>query len=560
MRTGLPAKPSAAPGRVESVESVAPLAKRQIADANSPFTNPPEFQAQRISAPKFWLLFSTEVIVFALIRLPLDLSFDAYAFADRGSFLTVCYLIAHGGRPAIDFGYPYGLLAAWLGSSWFKIFGLTPRASEAAMIVCALAIAWAFARLASAMGLGLAGVTFLAASLPFAILGCYVSPIYGFEAATLSNGLAEHASGRRSNALAFAAAACLIKPSMGYLYGSILLMFMLLEARHTDAKSGWPVDVSAFAAELVPAAATGIIAAIVLVTAFGFRSVAETLLPTSGREMYRLVGYGSIFHGGMGLWYQPGKIPEYYLFTVAGFWIAATLWLVAAGARTLWTLSRSTWGLRKIGLGSEFVLTCAILHIAFILMFFGGESSWEYYAFVLVMGVAATSAWSAAAARIVVPIAALALTGQAAHFAKALRAWRTTSPDVRTAGLWASAKERDAWHQVLAATAGRNAAVIAFQGAAAILFPQFEQPLGAYLVPKESLGSEISDVKQRIRRTPMIFAVTSGDYSAALAFFPEFRRLLDERRIVLKAPLEGLTFTVYGDRTDLGPQAAIRAP
>ncbi len=520
----------------------------------------PQLQALHVSTSKLWLLFGAEVVVFALIRLPLDLSFEAYAFADRGSFLTVCYLVARGGRPAIDFGYPYGLLAALLGEAWFHLFGLTPLASEAAMIVCALAIAWAFARLASAMRLGFVGVTFLAVTFPFTILGCYVSLVYAFEAAVLCNGLAENAANRRSNALALATAACLIKPSMGYLYGLILLMFMLMDARRLGAKTERSLDVRAFVAALVPAVLTGVILVAMLGTAFGFRSLAATLMPASGRAFYRFFGYGSVLYGGQGLLYQPGKIPEYYLFTVAGFWIAGTIWLIVAGARAAWKMTGSLLAGHALGAGHEFVLTCAILHLAFITLFFGGEGSWEYYAYVLVMGAAATSIWSAADARVVAWFAALALMGQTAHVGKAAQAWRTTSPSAQTDGLWASAKERDAWQRVLAVTAGRDTAVITFQGAVAVLFAQFVRPLGAYLVPAESLSSEISGTEQRLREMPTIFAVTSGDYSAALAFFPQFRRMLQERSVILSEPLEGLTFTVYGGRLHGASRSATRAP
>jgi hypothetical protein len=517
-------------------------------------------QALHVGTAKLWLLFGTEVIVFALVRLPLDLSFAAYAFADRGSFLTACYLVAHGGRPAIDFGYPYGLLAALLGATWFHLFGLTPIASESAAVLCALAIAWAFARLARAMRLGLVGVIFLAAALPFAILGCYLSLVYAFEAAVLSNALAEQAARRRSSALALVTAACLIKPSMGYPYGLILLLFMIVNSGRSEARPLRSFDLRAFAVALVPVAATGLILVSILGAVFGLRPLLATLLPTSGRAFYRFFGYGSVFHGGRGLLYQPGKIPEYYLSTVAGFWIIGTIWLVVAGARAAWRTTRSLLERRVVGVGEEFVLTCAALHLAFISLFFGGEGSWEYYAYVLVMGAAATSVWGAMEARALASIAALALAGQTAHIAKAVQAWRTTSPSRQTGGLWASTEERQAWQQVLAVTAQRKAAVVTFQGGTAVLFPQFEPPLGAYLVPAESLSSEIAGTEQRLREAPAIFAVTSGDYSAALAFFPQFRRMLQERTAILEEPLEGLTFTVYGSPSHRASGAPIRAP
>lgn len=505
-------------------------------------------QAPQRGVLRLWLLFSAETVLFAIIRLPLTLSFNAYAFADRGSFLTVCYLAAHGSRPAVDFGYPYGLLPLALAQSWFHLFGLTPVADEAAMLVCALAGAWGMARFGNAMRLGTIGIVMLVIAFPFAILASYQSLIYALEAAVLCNGLAEQAAGRRASALALATAACLVKPSMGYLYGLVLLLLILYDCRRSGDGAHSGLGWRAALRTIAPAALTGAILIALLGSVYGIRPLLATVTPGSGRAFYRFVGYGSFLTGGRGLWYRPNEGISYYLFTVSGFWIAASIWLVAAGLRAAWKLLRAHRTGHALSAGEEFVFTCAVLHVVFITTFFGWPSSWDYYSYVLVMGAAATSIWSAAAARIVCVLTLLALSGQVAHIEGAANAWRTTAPSPQTAGLWAPPAERDAWQRVLAATTGHNAAVVNFQGSTAVLFAQFERPIGAYLVPKEALESEIARTRERIERSPMIFAVTAGDYSAALAFFPQFRSLLDQREVVLNEPLSELTFTVYGTR------------
>ncbi len=520
----------------------------QVSGSNSLFAAALWAQAPRRNALKLWLLFSAETILFAIIRLPLDLNFNAYAFGDRGSFLTVCYLAAHGGRPAVDFGYPYGLLTILVAQAWFRVFGLTPQVGELAMLACAFLGAWGLARFASVMRLGMIGIVLLVVALPFAILPSYQSFVYALEASVLCNALAEQAAGRRASALALVTAACLVKPSMGYVYGLVLLVLILCNTwrRGPEAESGtrW----RRIAGSLAPAAVTGVILIALLGAAYGIRPLFATLLPSSGRAFYRSTGYGSFLTGGRDLWYRPDEGIGFYLLTVAGFWIAASLWLVAAGIRAAWGLLRAYHTGRAPGAGEEFVFTCAVLHVVFITTFFGGPTSWEYYSYVLVMGAAATSIWSGAAARIASMLALLALSGHLAHIEGAASAWRTTAPSPQTAGLWAPVAERDAWQRVLATTSGHNAAVVNFQGCTAVLFAQFERPAGAYLVPKESLESEIVRTNWRLEHSPMIFAVTASDYSAALAFFPHFRSLLDEREVVLNEPLDGITFTVYGGR------------
>ena len=500
----------------------------------------------RRSAFRLWLLFSAELILFAIVRLPLNLSLDAYAFADRGMFPTVCYLVTHGSRPTIDFGYPYGLLPILLAQGVFHLFGWAPLAHEAAMGVCAFASAWGLARFASATRLGAIGIILLVIAFPFAILASYPSLVHAMEAAVLCNALAAQAADRRASALALATAACFIKPAMGYLYGFVLLLLMVLDAWRVAAGVKSRIDWRGLLGRLAPAALTGGILLALLASVYGVEPLIKTLLPGTGSVEYRHMGFGSVLYGGRTLWYQPKLGLEFYLFTVAGFWIAATLWLVVAGARTAWNLACAYWAARTPAAGEEFVFTCAVLHVTFITTFFGGPVSWEYYSYVLVMGVAATSIWNAASARIVSVIALLTLSGHAAHLGMAAVAWRTTAPSSQTANLWASADERNAWKRVIQATAGRHAMAIISAGNVALLFPTFEPPFGAYLAPGVTLPPELAHATDGLRNAPMIFAVTSGPLGYALDFYPQFRRLLEHREVVLNEPLEKTTFTVYG--------------
>lgn len=497
----------------------------------------------RRSVLKLWLLFSAEMVVLAAVRLAIDLGFNSYAFADRGSFLTVCYLVAHGSRPAIDFGYPYGLLSIMSAQAWFHIFGLTPQAENMAMLVCALFATWGLARFASGMRLGSVGVVLLAIALPFTILPAYQSFVYALEASLLCNALAEQANGRRANALALATAACLAKPSMGYLYGFVLVLLTLLDAwcRNLPDKS------RSLLKSFAPSAVTGAVLLTILAAVYGIPSLMGTVVPSSGRAIYRAMGYGSVFFSGRALWYEPTGGISFYLLTVAGFWILASLWLLLAGLRAGWRIACSYRIRAMPRVEDEFVFTCAVLHVLFITMFFGAPTSWEYYSYLLVMGAAATSIRDAVSARVVAGLSLIAFVGNFGHLQMALDAWRTTVPAPQTQGLWASATERTALARVLAVTSGHDAVALTFQGCVALLGP-FAPPIGAYLVPHEALPSEVRRTFYRVKHAPMVFAVTSSDYSAALAFFPKLRGLLDKREIVLNESADGITFTVYGKR------------
>jgi hypothetical protein len=198
---------------------------------SSPARKNPPFGDALWSPPSsrsaWWLgcLFGVETLAYAIFRLPADLGFDANAFGDRGDFLSISYLVAHGSRPAIDFGYHWGLVPIMLARLWFALFGATPQANEAIMVVCALLVAIGIARMAAALRIGTLGIVLLVVALPFAFPTFTLT--YALEAALLSNALAEQAAQKRSTALALATAACFVNPSMAYIYGFVLSLVWL---------------------------------------------------------------------------------------------------------------------------------------------------------------------------------------------------------------------------------------------------------------------------------------------------------------------------------------------
>jgi hypothetical protein len=497
----------------------------------------------------FWLslLFCTETLAYALIRLPTDLGFDANAFGDRGDFLSISYLVAHGSRPAIDFGYHWGLVPIMLAQVWFAIFGATPRANEAIMVVCALLVAVGIARMAAALRLGTLGIVLLVVALPFAFPTFTLT--YALEAALLSNALAEQAAQRRSTALALATASCFVNPSMAYLYGFVLLLGLLWESRRPDSARGasadWPhVLRTKIVHTVTPAAITGVVLILILSAVYGPLALAKTILPLAGMAAHRNQASGFFYGVGRDFWYQPHLGLPFYLFTIVGFWIAATLWLIVAGLRAgreLLLMPRARGILRA---ADEFVLTCAILHVTFVTVFFGSAVSWRYYCYVLVMGIAATSIRDLLSARIAVLLAVMALLGHVSHFAQIANEWRTTAPSPATAGMWASPAEVREWQQAQRAIGGDRALLLTAMGCGPLLSAQFEPPFANHFTPGELMPDQLPRLMRQIDGAQRIVVVISSGFGNMLVWWPDIQHALDAHELLWK----GKSFAVYGVR------------
>ena len=512
----------------------------------------------RRSALRLCLLFGAEMLACALFRLPTDMGFDANAFADRGDFLSIAYLVGHGSRPAIDFGYHWGLLPIMLAQAWFALFGATAQSNEAIMVICALMVAIGMARMAAALRLGAPGIGLLMFAMPFAFPTFTLT--YALEAALLSNALAEQAAQRRPRALALATASCFVNPSMAYLYGFVLLLGLLWESRGPDDRGsrlqGWSVDWPRILHVIAPAAITGGIVILILCAVYGPLALAKTILPLAGMAAHHNQASG-LFRGvGRDFWYQPQLGLPFYVFTVVGFWIAASLWLIVAGLRALRSLALAPRARDIAGAAdqfvltgsAEFVLTCAVLHVTFVTVFFGSEVSWRYYCYILVMGAAATSVRDLLSARIAGLLAAMALLGNVSHFAQINGQWRSTSRSPVTAGMWASAEEVREWEQVKRAVGGedasRRALVLTAMGSAPVLSPLFEPPFANHFTPGELMPDQLARLMRQIDGAQRIVVVISPGYSNMLVWWPDIQRALDGHELIWK----GNSLAVYGPR------------
>jgi hypothetical protein len=497
-----------------------------------------------------WLgcLFGAETLAYALFRLPTDLGFDANAFGDRGDFLSISYLVAHGSRPAIDFGYHWGVAPILLAQLWFALFGATPQANEAIMVVCALLVAIGVARMAATLRLGTLGIVLLVVALPFAFPTFTLT--YALEAALLSNALAEQAAQRRATALALTTVSCFVNPSMAYLYGFVLLLGLLWESRrpHDDRGSlddaaGSSIDWPNVSRTVTPAAITGAVLILILSAVYGPLALAKTILPLAGMAAHHNQASGFFRGVGRDFWYQPHLGLPYYLFSVVGFWIAATLWLIVAGVqagRRLLSAPRAS----DIT-ADEFVLTCAILHVTFVTVFFGSEVSWRYYCYILVMGVAATSIRDPQSARIAGLLAVMALLGNVSHFAQIAGQWRTTAPSPVTAGMWASSEEVRDWEQAQRAIDGHRALLLTAMGCGPLLSARFEPPFANHFTPGELMPGQLARLMRQIDDAQRIVVVISPGFGNMLVWWPDIQRALDGHELLWK----GKSFAVYGARS-----------
>jgi hypothetical protein len=478
-------------------------------------------------------LFGTEVILIQAICIPFSLNFDIWAFNDSGANLTVQYLVRNGYRPAIDFGYSYGLLPMLLDRLWFSFVGANPVACVVLIAMCNLLVAWAFVRFALCLELGVSGISCLAVAMPFAIQAAYPNLAHALEAALIANGVAEQAGGRRSSALVLAAAACLTKPSMGYFYGALLLTFIawdLFFGKSTRAR---------LRHLLLPALVSCSVLGILLCSVYGAMPFFRTLSPRIGMNAYRLQHLG-FFRAGRGFWHFPGVRLGYYAGTVAGFWLIGTVWLVICGIWVLWTKVRNPKDTVHRCISHEIILTCAAMQLVFVSVLFGNSLSWFYYSYLLIMGIAATS--SVVSLRYGVWfLTFLALFGQKTFCEAMYHYWISTAPSAETAQLWARSQERAEWHTVRALVSdklrSRSAVLLVRTGCAELIFGEFAKPVTLYLDAGMPTDEEVARKQAQLRHASHIVILQASE----LGSWPEFKQALAGRTVVMR----GKFFEIY---------------
>ncbi len=483
---------------------------------------------------------SAVVLLWDLFELPQLLNFSSYAFNDPGSNLTINYLVSHGYRPLIDFGYPYGLLSLLVNLVWFHAISLTPAGYQAASVLCQLGVACALARTARALEFGPLPLIFL-----FVVIGRAVTPTYwnlshGLEAVLICLALSEQARGSRANALALTTAAVFAKPTMGYVYSALLLMFiaLCLYRRRTFVPAAWLIEIKR-------AAIVGISLCAILGIVFGVRVLWLSVFPISGLATYRARNFGFFTGTGSLFWRPVGANWHYYAGSVIGMWAVATVYLIwgsiPASLRVWENLGTTSDSIETRR--DEIVFSCALLHLAFIVFLFGNPVAWNSYSYLLIAGAAAVPFDFRLRRYAFCALIVVAIATYYSIVAGSISFWRSMSRSPATADLWSFPQMRDEWTRILTLSKGRRVAAFHYAGAAELMYPQFEPPVGTYfcegLMPPVEIQREIA----RIDAADIIVlpADTSAAFCNSYPDIPEAHRALAS----FKQTSRGEYFSVY---------------
>ena len=225
------------------------------------------------------------------------------------------------------------------------------------------------------------GIALLFLGLGFAIQVSYPNFAHITESALLALALYSQSRGHRGTALAFACAGLFCKPSMSYVYGLILVILITMDLLRSR------VSVSHFVRAFAPAAITGTVLIVIFATLYSPVSAIRTLFPVEGAIAYHDQNFGFFSGIGRRFWNPPNVPWIYYLFDFSGFWIGSSIFLAVSGAMAWTRWHRQVDANILDARRDEILWTCAILHLAFVFLFFGNQWSWICYSFILVLGV-----------------------------------------------------------------------------------------------------------------------------------------------------------------------------
>ena len=476
-------------------------------------------------------LFATELVVLAYLQRSTLLSFDYYYFQDQGTNLVAQYLTNTGLRPAVDFGYNWGLLGLLFGRLWFAAFGATPIACETGLFVTAgLGVVWALARIAARLNLDAPLMAIVVLTLPFTARFMPPSFSHGLEAALIANALAYQLEGRKSVALALATAALFARPAIGFFYGAWLLALMTRDAYR---RGRFSID------ELkpfVPAVVTAVCFTLLLCATYGPQSLMRTVIPTHGLSNYRASHYGFLNQGAAFLYSRKAGW-VWYVGTAAGIWITASLWLLARGVQSFPAFAAGRATPRQ-----ELTLTCALLHVVFVLLMFGNTWTWTYYFFILIIGTVAASEWRPATRleRIYMHgVVALSLLFFLSYL-RQLDPGYVRDPET---GLWWSTEQADEWTRVTKLIEGKRSALMVEAGGGALISHAFQKPVAMYLLPEYQAGGEADREAQQVRDSDAIVTtVVHPTYlGSCLNYYPQLREAMGDARITFR----GKYYVVY---------------
>ena len=463
--------------------------------------------------------------------------FAKFAFGDNGWPLTTDALLDDGLNPVADFGYFYGLLTLVVDRAAFALFGRTPNTVMGIYAICTLAVAIGMARTLSAVKMRLLPSLFLISCAALsAIPRGFPSPAHALEAALLMTALAEHAAGRLHRSLALVTLAAFVKPSLGYVYGVILIGLILSEA------SRWK--------RLLPAAFIGAALLVALTVRFGWEAVVRTQLPFDAMKAYEKANFGFCFGSGRPFWLPANPEFDYYFGGVAAVWLLSSAVLGITALRLLPRFREPA---------ASLAIACAILHFTFVFVLFGNEWSWIYYTYILFVGTAVSlNHWPRWIGGLVaLGLLAVSVCGQYEWLWRR-DAWTraNTVRSLETAELPAAADQATEWGQirVMAAKYPEREKVLLLtrMGCPQLLAPELDGPHWWCLIQGFSRESELDRARQQISKAEWIVSPDWHDNN--LMDWPELKARESFEEVALPFAATGQTvpfkfFKLYRRKT-----------
>ncbi len=395
--------------------------------------------------PNGWGLFlrlSGLLLLLQLFELPKIADWSLFAFFDPGTAFKGDVLISAGLRPAIDFGYTHGLLSLIFAHRALAILGRTPTGFILITSFLEILMAGAITLFMRAIDATKLSRLWLFCALPLAIMPAYLTLTHPLEAALLLWAIAFEARGNRRAALAICTICVFVKPSMGYVYGLLLLLLILWDFAARRANFRYLLE------QTWPAIVCGVVAAAGCIWQFGWRSLALTIIPLTGLRTYADTHFGFLLGRGQRFWSPAYHGFFYYLGTPAG------IWLILLGIVIYYlpgVVRRFRWRLPSPGV--ETLACVGIMHLCFVFGFYGWRHSWEYYSYMPVLFVAGLITLGRINRRWVAVLAVLAVVGESYTFAVVASGWKYKIRDRDTGGLWAYKRQLKEWKHVIALTA-----------------------------------------------------------------------------------------------------------
>jgi hypothetical protein len=469
------------------------------------------------SALTLFLVFAGVNVANYIFHWPNLLQFEHFPFGDPGSNLYLHKMISSGLTPTVDFSYPYGLLGALFGDVWFGLFGLHPYAFAGVGLLYCVCMSHGFALFCRELRWGWLTAIALAVLMPFSVTPSQASITYCLEAVAILYGLAFQSQGRLAEALGMATIGALVKPSLSYVFGAILVALILWKL-NVDGKARFP---AAWWSQFRFAAGAVSFGVVALVLRYGWQPLLSTLFPVAGRANYRAMHYGFFTGVGRNFWIPAGARAGYYLGTVAGFWILATVTLLAG---SMWLLATGPRSRREI---FQTGLTATALHFIFITIFFAHAWSWSYYSYLVAIGLAAFLTMFRKSRFAVASLCAVAAIGYYADTRETTIEWRRSQPAAAQIGLWMTASQRKDWSHALELARNHRVLALSMAGWPSLLEPAIRTPSRWFTEPALINPRERQSTVEAIRQANVIL-IHDSPWTAPIGDLPEFREELSQ--------------------------------